>query len=328
MTIVDMLNPYAWVMTMRRILYHKGSLPSMKVSVPVISVGNITTGGSGKSPVTKLIAEHLRDSLGKKPAIVMRGYRRKSKGFLLVSDGRQILADINESGDEAQSFARELGGVMIVCDEDRVNGAKKAIASGADVILLDDGFQHMALKRDVNILLIDKHSSQHVIPFGKNREDITSSSDADIIIRTDENEIVILHKKDALIVQAKLTASHITFLDSSKQSPDYLEGKRVLALSSIANPERFHDLISSFDADIIPYVLEDHAEYTSSITTDVLKRAKSDNCDLIVTTTKDIVKSREFFENAETTCEVGVLHISYALSDEVEFWKRIESIFL
>jgi tetraacyldisaccharide 4'-kinase len=328
MTIVDILNPYVWVMTVRRILYHKGSLPSTKVSVPVISIGNITTGGSGKSPIAKLIAEYLRDSLGKKPAIVMRGYKRKSKGFLLVSDSRQILADINQSGDEAQSFARELGGVMVVCDEDRASGAKKAIASGADVILLDDGYQHMALKRDLNILLIDKHSHQHVIPFGKNREDITSSSDADIIIRTDENEITIAHKKDAIIVRAKLAASHITFLDSSKRSPDYLKGKRVLALSSIANPERFHNLLSSFDADIIPYVLEDHAEYSAAIITDVLERAKSDDCDVIITTTKDIVKSREYFDNTENTVEVGVLHISYTLSDEAEFWKRIESLFL
>lgn len=328
MTVVDILNPYAWVMTLRRILYHKGSLPSSKVSVPVISIGNITTGGSGKSPITKQIAAYVRDLLGKKPAIVMRGYKRKSKGFLLVSDGRQILANVIDSGDEAQSFARELGGVMVICDEDRVSGAKKAIAQGADVILLDDGFQHMALRRDLNILLIDKHSDQHVIPFGKNREDITSSSDADIIIRTDENEIAIPHKRDALIARTKLTASHITFLDSSKESPDYLKGKRVLALSSIANPERFHDLISSFDADIIPYALEDHAEYNDSLIADAFKRAKNDDCDLIITTTKDIVKSREYFEKAEPPCKVGVLHISYSLSDEVEFWKRIESVFL
>lgn len=328
MTIVDILNPYAWVMTLRRILYHKGSLPSSKVSVPVISIGNITTGGSGKSPITHQIAEYLRDSLGKKPAIVMRGYKRKSKGFLLVSDGRQILANVIESGDEAQSFARELGGVIVVCDENRSSGAKKAIAQGADVILLDDGYQHMALKRDLNILLIDKHSDQHVIPFGKNREDLTSSVDAGIIIRTDENEITIPHKKDALIVRAKLTASYITFPDLSKRSPDYLKGKRVLALSSIANPERFHNLISSFDADIIPYALEDHAEYTTTIIADVLKHAKSDDCDVIITTAKDIVKSREYFENAGTLVEVGVLHISYTLSDEAEFWKRIESVFL
>lgn len=328
MTVVDILNPYAWVMTLRRVLYHKGSLPSSKVSVPVISIGNITTGGSGKSPITKQIAEYLRDSLGKKPAIVMRGYKRKSKGFLLVSDGRQILANVTESGDEAQSFARELGGVMVICDENRVSGAKKSIAQGADVILLDDGYQHMALQRDLNILLIDKLSDQHVIPFGKNREDITSSSDADIIIRTDENEIAIPRKKDALIARAKLTASHITFLDSLKESPDNLKGKRVLALSSIANPERFHDLISSFDADIIPYALEDHAEYNDGLIADAYKRAKNDDCDLIITTTKDIVKSREYYERAEPRCKVGVLHISYSLTEEEVFWKRIQSVFL
>ncbi len=328
MTIVDMLNPYAWVMTMRRILYHKGSLPSTKVSVPVISIGNITAGGSGKSPITKLIAEYLRDSLDKKPAIVMRGYKRKSKGFLLVSDGRQILADINESGDEPQSFARDLGGVMIVCDEDRANGAKKAIAMGANVILLDDGYQHMALKRDLNILLVDKHSDQHVIPFGRNREDITSASDADTIIRTDESQIEIPHKNDTLIVRAKLTASHIAFLDASKQSPEYLKGKRVLALSSIANPERFHNIISSFDADIIPYILDDHAEYNANLIADIIKRATRDDCDLIITTTKDIVKSSEYFEKAQLPCEVGVLHITYSFSDEEEFWNRIQSVFV
>jgi tetraacyldisaccharide 4'-kinase len=328
MTIVDMLNPYVWVMTLRRILYRKGTIPSIKAAVPVISIGNITSGGSGKSPITKLIAEHLRDTLSKKPAIVMRGYRRKSKGYLLVSDGRQIVENVNESGDEAQSFARELGGVIIICDEDRAHGAKKAIAMGADVILLDDGFQHIALKRDLNILLIDKHSSQPVIPFGKNREDITSVSDADIIIRTDENEIPIPHKKDALMVKAKLMASDIMLLDSSKQSPDYLNGKRVLALSSIANPERFHELILWFGADILPYVLEDHAEYSDVLISDIINRTKRGCCDIIITTTKDIVKSRELFEKSDIAHDVGVLHITYSFTHEDEFWKRIQSVFV
>jgi len=186
----------------------------------------------------------------------------------------------------------------------------------------------MALQRDLNILLIDKHSNQHVIPFGKNREDITSSSDADIIIRTDENEIPIPHKKDALMVKAQLMASDITLFDSSKQSPDYLNGKRVLALSSIANPERFHELILWFGADILPYVLEDHAEYSDAIISDITQFVKSDEIDIVITTTKDIVKLREYFEKVNLPCEVGVLHITYSSSDERNFWKRIQSVFL
>lgn len=326
MTFIDMLNPYAWMMTLRRALYRKGTLRSSKVSVPVISIGNITSGGSGKSPITKLIAEYLRDELHKKPAIVMRGFKRKSKGFLFVSDGRQILADVNASGDEAQSYARELGGVIVVCDKKRVNGANEAIKKGADVILLDDGFQHMALKRDCNILLLDKYSGQHVIPFGNNREDVTSTSDADVILLTGENEISIPVKDAVPIVHAALTASHITFLDTTHESLDYVRGKRVLALSSIAHPERFHALVSSLGANVVPYVLEDHADYSSSLVADIIHHSVTKQCDCIITTSKDIVKSHSYFEVSNVGIDVGVLHIKYSLSND-KLWKRIESFF-
>lgn len=323
MTLIDMMNPYAWVMTLRRILYHKGTLPSTKVSVPVISIGNITSGGSGKSPMTKLIAEYLRDELQKKPAIVMRGYKRKTKGFLLVSDGRQVLANVRESGDEAQSFARELGGVMVVCDEDRVHGANEAIKRGANVILLDDGFQHMALKRDLNILLFDKYSFSHVIPFGKNREDITSCSDADIIITTDGSTSKPPEHTVALHLEASPMLSKIISIAGEAIDPSSFSGKRVLALSSIANPIRFQNMLAKEGADVIPFTLNDHSEYNETIITDIIKRAKDDLCEMILTTTKDIVKSREFFEKAMPDIPVCVLHITYTFDKPDLFYTKL-----
>src|SRR4051812_40501951 len=99
---IDLINPYAYTMQLRRFLYRKNILRSVRVSIPVISVGNLSTGGTGKTPVTLYLAKYCREILGKKTAVVLRGYKRKSSGFVLVSDGSSIIENVHRSGDEAQ----------------------------------------------------------------------------------------------------------------------------------------------------------------------------------------------------------------------------------
>ncbi len=115
-----------------------------------------------------LIAEDLERKHGKRVAIVSRGYKRRSKGFVLVRDGNDILAPVERSGDEAQMFAEALPNAIVIVDEDRVHGAREAKALGAEAIVLDDGFQHLRLKRDLNILLMGSgHSAGAALRAGE-----------------------------------------------------------------------------------------------------------------------------------------------------------------
>ena len=189
MNFTDLINPYSYAMKLRRLLYRKGILKSERVSVPVISIGNLSMGGTGKTPITLALARYCIETLNRKTAIVLRGYKRKSSGFLIVSNGKEILEDVTKSGDEAQLYAQELPEAIVICDEDRVRAARNAVKLGAEVILLDDGFQHLRLKRDLNILLINSDEGiPPVVPFGKGRETASALNNADFILVTNSNE--------------------------------------------------------------------------------------------------------------------------------------------
>src|ERR1051325_2696603 len=116
-SIFDYLNPYAYVMRLRRHMYERGTFKSYHPGIPVISIGNLAVGGTGKSPMVLKVAKYIGER-GKRVAIVSRGYGRKSKGFVLVRDGSQILAKVQQSGDEAQMLAQELTGAIVIVDED------------------------------------------------------------------------------------------------------------------------------------------------------------------------------------------------------------------
>jgi tetraacyldisaccharide 4'-kinase len=293
MNITDLVNPYAYVMKLRRFLYHKGIFKYYTVPIPVISIGNLSVGGTGKTPVTLALAKYCGKIQGKKTAIILRGYKRKSSGYLLVSDGDTILESVERSGDEAQIYAKELQGAIIICDEDRVRGAREAVSLGAEVILLDDGFQHIRLQRDLNILLINSDESiPAVLPFGRGRETISAVRDADIIITNSGNKTSVTFYGKA-VIQSQSTIRLLdlyTATGASTSSIEILRGKQILALSGIANPVRFEKSLVPYSEIIVPYSLRDHTEYDSFLVEKIILKAKNENCDMIVTTTKDAVK--------------------------------------
>jgi len=331
----DYRNPYAVTMAMRRTLYRSGVLKSLKVGVPVISVGNLAVGGTGKTPITKLVTRFLRDQCAKRVAIVMRGYKRHTKGLLIVSDGTTTFADTVASGDEAQLYAQELADVIVVCDEERVRGARMAIELGAEVIVLDDGYQHLAIHRDLNILLLSAREPQGtLLPLGKFRESVRAAQDADVILITgsDEDdfarcELIVSHfplKSSALIAQAHLRAVSLIMLNEKEASLQELSGKRILAVSSIAGPDRFHRLLRSLGADVVPYVLADHSPFDEKIAQHIFHTAASMNCTAIVQTSKDAVKSIPFFRGG--TLPVLTLNIDYEVRDNMKFFERIRAV--
>ena len=146
---------YGGVVALRGRLYDSGRLAQTALSVPVVSVGNLVVGGAGKTPVVALLAGWLRDR-GLRVAILSRGYGRRRKGRVVVQDFERLRASVEQGGDEPVLLARELPGVAVVVDADRVAAGRMAVAElGANVLLLDDGFQHRRLGRDLDLLVLD-----------------------------------------------------------------------------------------------------------------------------------------------------------------------------
>ncbi|MFN3599702.1 MAG: tetraacyldisaccharide 4'-kinase [Aquificaceae bacterium] len=179
---LDLLNPYAYGVRIRNWLYDKGFMEVCKLPIRVISVGNLSVGGSGKSSLVRYIGKLFEDKLHL--CILSRGYRRKTKGTLLVSERGDIRVNWEACGDEPYMLARLLPKVSVVVDEDRCRGAKFILKElKPDLILLDDGFQHRRIYRDLNILLIRKRDlSERLLPFGRLREPLSSIERADVII--------------------------------------------------------------------------------------------------------------------------------------------------
>jgi len=187
MTLKDVINPYLYAVLARNYLYDKGLKKSEKIEVPVISIGNISVGGTGKTSMVRyLIGELYKDY---KIAIISRGYKRKSKGLLVVYTKGEVKVTLEEAGDEpyllAKYFQKKgINNVVIIVDEIRARGARFAVKNyKVNLILLDDGFQHRAIKRNLDIVLLKKKDiKDSLLPFGRLREPITSLKRADALI--------------------------------------------------------------------------------------------------------------------------------------------------
>lgn len=321
MKLVNALNPYAVAMAVRRRLYESGQLHSHKLGLPVISIGNLTMGGTGKTPTAMLLTRYITKEHGKRVAIVMRGYKRESSGYQLVSEGNGPLLEVKQSGDEAYLLAEELLGTMVIVDENRVRGAEEAKKLGADVILLDDAYQHMSIHRDLNLLLVNvEQPPGAVLPFGVSREDIDAARNADFLLLTngqDEEkanhiarELSVAKGVNIPFARVRSVAKGLGSLDPAIRDLEKLEllkGKRVLAVSSIANPERFVNLLSLAGASVELDDLGDHASYDYERMMRIMNRVEMLNADMIITTAKDAVKSRELFFKSPPTVPVYVL---------------------
>jgi tetraacyldisaccharide 4'-kinase len=329
MRLFNFLNPYSYLMRLRRRL----KSDSIKVNIPIISIGNLTMGGTGKTPLTTEIARYL-EAQDQKVAIILRGYGRSGRGQIVVLD-----QSAEEVGDEALAYKVELPNVIVIVDEDRANGARRALELGADVALLDDGFQHVGLHRDLNILLVDvEEGAGTVLPFGRAREDISAARFADIVVFTNvENgnrtlnvaEKLAKHMKPgALAAALHAVPQSLELLHTGvHSSPEVLAGMRVLAVSSIAKPTRFHRLIAECGAVVMLHVLPDHAEYSEHVVRRAIEQAERSKADLIVTTTKDIVKARGHYMKEKSNVPVVILHHTLEWIENGEpFFDRIDRV--
>ena len=328
-------------MAIRRMLYRRGMLASFRADVPVISVGNLSVGGTGKSPTVIKLVRFLIERVGLRVAIVSRGYGRSSVGMRVVSDGTAIRCGVEEAGDEPVMLAEALPSAIVIVSEDRALGAREAVLRGADVIVLDDGYQHLKLKRDLNILLLDASIALgSVLPFGRARERLSAARDADIVIFTNaeyaERGEKLAKKMFPFVSEyalvATMVAAPIGFEQiagpgvetATMEDHTLVDGKSVVAVSSIARPERFHRMLAELGSRVMQHTLRDHADYTDATVERAIDQAKRARAGMIITTTKDAVKSREFFRKAAPPMPVYVLHYELEfISGETEFFERL-----
>lgn len=291
-------------------LYKKGILKARTLPCFVISIGNITAGGTGKTPMALYLSEYLT-ALGYKVAIVTRGYKGKleHKGGI-VSDGNKIFHSPEEAGDEAYMMAQALK-LPVIAGKKRFDSCMTAIKNfSPDVIVLDDAFQHLALKRNLNLLLFDAKAplgNRYLLPRGTLREPISAvqRSDAIIYTRSDRNTGTLFDIMDAELKGIPMFKSiHCPFVQKiaitgedtrpQKPQPDIssrIKGKRAFLFSGIANNS---DVKHSCETTglIVQHHVEfpDHHNYTQYDIDKITNTFKKSNADFIVTTQKDYVK--------------------------------------
>jgi tetraacyldisaccharide 4'-kinase len=282
--------------------YENRFFEARRLKAPVISVGNLTVGGAGKTPCVAFLARFLRDE-GCEVAILSRGYKRESRGRVEVSNGREILCGPNESGDEPFLLAKSCPGARVVVDRDRYAAGEWLEArSRISVFVLDDGYQHLRLGRDLNLLLIDASEpleQAKMIPFGRLREPITAMrrADAVIVTRSDqpfdrralENAIGKFARADTPVFYAHHKMTELINLDGAGGvSPADFARKRVATVSGVARPDRFAADLERLGMEIaLRRDFDDHHRYTREELSEIVERAREVRAEVIITTEKD-----------------------------------------
>lgn len=329
---------YRLIWVIRKWLYDSGTLKTRRLPYPVICVGNLTTGGTGKTPAVIAITQILNKEDGNKPrvAILSRGYKRKSKApVLVVSDGKSILATPEESGDEPYLMASSLKNVPVVVGSDRYkSGIYSAEHTGADVFLLDDGYQHLRLHRDINILLMDAsnpYGNGYLLPKGILREPLHGISRAGCVIVTRANEggknnieaLVRKHNPAAPLFYASYKAAEITDINGNLHGINTIMNQRVFIFSGIANPKSFQKSIEYIGGKVVGEMsYPDHYWYKNDDLQKIWEAASVVSADAVMTTAKDAVRLHglDLYDKTGAGTKLRILHVEMIIEREFEEW--------
>lgn len=288
----------------RNRLFDVGLLRPGRVPCRIVSVGNLTAGGTGKTPCVALLARMLEER-SRKVAILLRGYGGRARGVRIVSEGSGILAGPDEVGDEAILLARKLPRIPVAVGADRRAAAMEAVRRwGPDLILLDDGFQHRRLYRDLDILLIDATRPWgygHLVPRGLLREGRRGLGRADVIIVSRAEEAAELsalraalaatNPRALILMAAHRPATAVCLPDGRSEDLEAIEGLPALAFSGIANPEAFTATLRRAGAKVVRTIaFPDHHPFCARDLEDLQVEARAAGAALLVTTEKDAVR--------------------------------------
>lgn len=326
---------YLGITKIRNFLYEKNILKSYKPNAYVVSVGNLTTGGTGKTPITAEIAKYYAQQ-GYKTAILSRGYggKLKNKNVNVISNGEEIFYNSIEAGDEPYWLAKNCKGVCVLTCSSRVKAAEYAYKElKCTRLILDDGFQHQKLGRDKNILVVDsdkKFSNGCILPAGALRESLTEIKRADVIIVTNKNYsdksakayARYLHrkyKKPAFV--CSLVPDYVYNLQNQEILDDNIKkDPAIVAFSAIGQPEQFYSFLRRYDV-IETKDFPDHHIYTKEDLEELKALKQKVKADLYITTEKDAVKLKEIAKDFDDIYVLKLkpsLKISEILETEVD----------
>jgi tetraacyldisaccharide 4'-kinase len=308
---------YGLLTSFRNFLYNAAILKSYEFDVPLICVGNLTVGGTGKTPHTEYLIELLSKNF--KVAVLSRGYKRKTTDFRYAESSSQV----SDIGDEPMQIFRKFPGIIVAVDRDRVHGASKILEENPEtgVIILDDGFQHRKITPGFSILLSDFHRlmiKDTLLPFGNLRESITNMSRADIILITKTPDDIspiqrrIIVKEVSKAPYQNLYFTSLTYkdpvplfetntLNNTPPSGDEINNMGIVLVTGIANPDHLFEYLKKKTGEIIHIPFRDHHRFTENDLTkisDAWDNLRSSN-KYIITTEKDAVRLREFTNIAE-----------------------------
>jgi tetraacyldisaccharide 4'-kinase len=337
---------FSFIVQLRWYLYEHRIFRNKPLGCLVVVVGNLTVGGTGKTPVVEKFARTLTER-GRKVAILSRGYKSKKEPLpkklwrklthgeeappKIVSDGKTVLLDSEVAGDEPYMLACNLPGVVVLCDKNRVKAGSFAIRRfGCDTLILDDGFQYLPLKGRLNLLLVDKTNpfgNQHLLPRGILREPIKHLSRASYIFLTKSDgtqdeallELIREHNPKAEIIECSHQPQYLQAIDSGERLPlDILKGAHLSAFSGIASPESFENMLRGYGAEIrYNHRFLDHHRFSRAEIQHVYDQAAEAKLDMIVTTEKDAVR---LFEDLKPTIPIYFLRLEIdILSGEEDF---------
>ena len=298
---------YDGIIRLRNRMYDLGLFKTKKLGCKVISVGNITVGGTGKTPMVIMLANLLKER-GYRPAVLSRGYGGKNKHPInVISDGNNILMDASVAGDEPTFIAKSVNRVPVVTGAKRCLTGRYAMDHlGADVLILDDAFQHRSLFRDIDIVLLDSKrpfGNGFLLPRGPLREPAKALKRADILVLTRSDREGEKRTIDIEFPPTPIFRGYHRPKDLVKGNKDdiyplkYMEGKKVCAFAGIAKPESFRETIETLGAKVVAFTtFPDHHRYTTSDLKDIKSVSSNNSAEITITTEKDGIKLIDFPE--------------------------------
>lgn len=344
-------HAYRGIVQFRLALYRNRIYRERSLGCPVVSVGNITVGGTGKTPVVELLARELTAG-GRKVAILSRGYKSVPKPLIsrlfdkllrkkavfsprIVSDGRSLLLDSRTAGDEPFMLANNLRGVVVLVDRDRVKSGLFAVEEfGADTLLLDDGFQYVRLDHRLEVTLVDSQApfgNEHMLPRGTLREPPKNLRRATHILLTkcvpgaDYSELIARirkHNRTAEIIETTHRARLLRNLVTGEVKPlEYLEGLKIGVISGIAAPESFEGSLRKLGAKIeVSKIYTDHHRYTDKEIEAFINRCARRNISAILTTEKDAVRIPRILD---ASVPMYYLRVEIEILRGEDSWRRL-----